>query len=111
MYLKFTDRSLNIYMTHRKRKMTTTTVKFSSQAAEEEEPNKNSWVHVNDAASTTIVDGEKVSELYLRIHNLHGCQEFHLEEVEDWINTHHPNNDINWSATKMYVKHIEYWSR
>jgi len=112
MYLRFTDRSMNIHMPHRKRKKTTPTVKFSSQAAAEEELlNKNSWVHVNDAAETSLFRGEKVSELYVRIHNIHGCHQGHLDQVEEWINTHHPNNDINWVATKHYIQHIEYWSR
>jgi hypothetical protein len=111
MNLKFTDRSMNIYMPHRKRKKTTPTVKFSSQAAEEEDLNKNTWVHVNDAAETSLFRGEKVSELYVRIHNIHGCHQGHLDQVEEWINTHHPNNDINWVVTKQYIQHIEYWSR
>ena len=44
---------MNIYMPHRKRKKTTANVeyKFSSQAAEEEELNKNSWLKkLTDAA-------------------------------------------------------------
>lgn len=113
MFLKFSDRSMNIYMPRRMRKKTTAKVeyKFSSQAAEEEELNKNSWVHVNDAAETSLFRGEKVSELYVRIHNLHGCHQGHLDQVEEWINTYHPNNDINWVVTKQYIEHIEYWSR
>lgn len=113
MYLKFTNRSMNIYMPHRKRKKTTAKVeyKFSSQAAEEEDLNKNTWIHVNDAAETSLFRGEKVSELYVRIHNLHCCHQGHLDQVEEWINTHHPNNDINWVVTKQYIQHIEYWSR
>ena len=111
MYLKFSNKSMNIYMPHRKRKKTTPTAKFSSQAAEEEELNKNTWVHVNDAAETSLFRGEKVSELYVRIHNIHGCHQGHLDQVEEWINTHHPNNDINWVVTKQYIQHIEYWSR
>ena len=111
MNLKCTDRSMNIYMPHRQRKKTTPTVKFSSHAAEEEDLNKNTWVHVNDAAETSLFRGEKVSELYVRIHNLHGCHQGHLDQVEEWINTHHPNNDINWVVTKQYIQHIEYWSR
>jgi len=113
MYLKFTDRSMNIYMPQRKRKKTTARVeyKFSSQAAEEEDLNKNTWVHVNDAAKTILVDGEKLSELYMRIHNLHGCYQGHLDQVEDWINTHHPNNEINWTATKKYAEHIAFCLR
>ena len=111
MLLKFSDRSMNIYMPHRKRKKTTPTVKFSSHAAEEEELNENSWVHVNDAAETSLFRGEKVSELYVRIHNIHGCHQGHLDQVEEWINTHHPNNDINWVVTKQFIQHVEYWSR
>lgn len=110
MYLKFTDRSMNIYMPHRKRKKTTPAVNFSSQATEEE-LNKNTWVHVNDAAETSLFQGEKVSELYVRIHNIYGCHQGHLDQVEEWINTYHPNNDINWVVTKQYIQHIEYWSR
>jgi hypothetical protein len=112
MYLKFTDRSMNIHMPHRKHNKITSKVKFSSQAAAEEELlNKNSWVHVNDAAETSLFRGEKVSELYVRIHDIQGCHQCHLDQVEEWINTHHPNNDINWVVTKQYIQHIEYWSR
>lgn len=112
MFLKFTDRSMNIYMTRQKRKKTSSTVKFSSQAAQEEEQmSQNDWVHVNDAAKTILVDGEKVSELYLRIYKLHGCYQDHLDQVEDWINSHHPNNDINWSATKRHAEYIAYCLR
>jgi hypothetical protein len=112
MYLKFTDRSMNIHMPHRKHNKITSKVKFSSQAAAEEELlNKNSWVHVNDAAETSLFRGEKISDLYVRIHDIQGCHQGHLDQVEEWINTHHPNNDINWVVTKQYIQHIEYWSR
>lgn len=112
MYLKFTDRSMNIYMPHRRRKKSKTAVNFSSQDAEVEElQNRSNWVHVNDAAETSLFRDEKVSELYVRIHGLHGCHQGLLDQVQEWINTHHPNNDINWTATKQYIEHIEYWSR
>ena len=62
MYLKFSDRSMNIHMPHRKHNKITSKVKFSSHAAAEEELlNQNSWVHVNDAAETSLFRAGKVS--------------------------------------------------
>jgi len=45
------------------------------------------------------------------VNGYHGCTQRHLAEVEEWINTHHPNNDINWAATKHYIEYINAWMR
>lgn len=112
MFLKFTDRSMNIYMPRRKRKKTTSKAKFDSHAEEEDDLRiQYPWVHVNNAADTFLFQGEKVSEVYVEIYSIPCSHQGHLDQVEEWINTHHPNNDINWYATKQYIEHIKYWSR
>ena len=103
---------MNIYMPRRKRKKTTSKAKSDSHAEEEVDYRiKYPWVHVNNAADTILFQGEKVSEVYVEIYSIPGSHQGHLDQVEEWIKTHHPNSEINWSATKQYIEHIKYWSR
>jgi len=111
MYLKFTERSMNIYMPNSRRQKVKSRAIFSNQDAEEEIIMSNPWVHVNDAAETVLFNGEKVSKVCEIVNGYHGCTQRHLAEVEEWINTHHPNNDINWAATKHYIEYINAWMR
>jgi hypothetical protein len=112
MYLKFTDRSMNIYMPHRKRKKTTAKAKLDTHVEEEDDLRiQYPWVHVNNAAKIILFQGEKVSKVYVKIYSIHGSHQGQLDQVEEWIKTHHPNCEINWYATKQYIEHIKYWSR